>query len=219
MVLIAARPSAPPRRVASAAGLMMATLGVIFFVSRATIQKGFPPLRGGPFLRIQGSSVPGNGSFRNRGDALPSSPCFPGKDSLFPLPVCRKTGTAWRFQVTAPAFPHGADTTGKAGLPEPASRATVRTGRDGSCGHKKKTVPGKDRPRFFRGRTPLFGVFPQHINHLLLRADHAGVDEFLDIGIGLQNGFGGILGFAVPGVEPDDEAAGVIRIERVVAAG
>ena len=84
---------------------------------------------------------------------------------------------------------------------------------------QKKDGPGKGPSSLFQGRTPLLGVFPQHINHLLLRADHAGVDEFLDIGIGLQNGFCGILGFAVPGIEPDNEAAGVIRIERVVAAG
>ena len=110
------------------------------------------PLRSGgdPFCVYRAVQCRGSGSFRNSGALGLRLPVSRGKDSLFPLPVCRKTGAVWRFQGTAPAFPPGARAAGKAGLPEPASRATVRTGRDGSCGHKKKTVPGKDRPRCFR---------------------------------------------------------------------
>ena len=98
------------------------------------------PLRSGgdPFCVYRALQCRGSGSFRNRGALGLRLPVSRGKDSLFPLPVCRKTGAVWRFQGTAPAFPPGAHAAGKAGLPEPASRATVRTGRDGSCGHKKK---------------------------------------------------------------------------------
>ena len=55
-------------------------------VSRATIQKGSSPLRRGPFLRIQGSSVPGKRLFPEQWGSRPSSPGFPGERLSFPPP-------------------------------------------------------------------------------------------------------------------------------------
>ena len=183
------------------------------------MKNGSSPLRRGPFLFLRAPSALRNRPLPEQRVHFSSSYSFSGKTPLFPLRYAVKQKQYGIFRAQPLRFPH-AQPQGEAGLSGRTPAFHTTGGRNAPCRkHKKKDGPGKDRPRFFRGRTPLFGVFPQHINHLLLRADHAGVDEFLDIGIGLQNGFGGILGFAVPGVEPDDEAAGVIRIERVVAAG
>lgn len=183
------------------------------------MKKGSSPLRRGPFLFLRAPSALRNRPLPEQRVHFSSSYSFSGKTPLFPLRYAVKQKQYGIFRAQPCVFPmrsHKGRPGSLAGLRHSTPQAA---GMRHAGSTKKKDGPGKDRPRFFRGRTPLFGVFPQHINHLLLRADHAGVDEFLDIGIGLQNGFGGILGFAVPGVEPDDEAAGVIRIERVVAAG
>ena len=105
------------------------------------------PLRSGgdPFCVYRALQCRGSGSFRNSGALGLRPPVSQGKDSLFPLPVCRKTGAVWRFQGTAPAFPPGARAAGKAGLPR---HGAYRPGRIMRA--QKKTVPGKDRPRCFR---------------------------------------------------------------------
>lgn len=113
------------------------------------MKKGSSPLRRGPFLFLRAPSALRNRPLPEQRVHFSSSYSFSGKTPLFPLRYAVKQKQYGIFRAQPLRFPH-AQPQGEAGLPEPASRATVRTGRDGSCGHKKKTVPGKDRPRCFR---------------------------------------------------------------------